>query len=109
VPVSLTPLEAPDPAASDAAESPAVQLFAARARAARPGFELTAEAVPVAAEIARRVDGLPLAIELAAARVNVLGLAELGSLVAGHLALLRDRPPSDPIRTALEGLGGVEL
>ena len=50
------------------------------------------------------MDGLPLAIELAAARTNVLGLAELSSLVERRLALLRDRPPSDPIRTALLGL-----
>jgi predicted ATPase len=104
VPVTLKPLRAPEAAATDGAESPAVQLFAARARAARPGFELTAEAVPLAAEIARGVDGLPLAIELAAARTKVLGLAELSSLVERRLALLRDRPPSDPIRTALLGL-----
>ena len=102
--VTLKPLRAPEAAATDGADSPAVQLFAARARAARPGFELTADAVPLAAEIARRVDGLPLAIELAAARINVLGLAELSSLVERRLALLRDRPPSDPIRTALQGL-----
>ena len=104
VPVTLKPLQAPEPAANDGADSPALQLFAARARAARPGFELTAEALPVAAKIVRRVDGLPLAIELAAARTNVLGMAELGSLVERRLALLRDRPPSDPIRTALQGL-----
>ena len=104
LPVTLKPLRAPEAAATDGADSPAVQLFAARARAARPGFELTAEAVPLAAEIARRVDGLPLAIELAAARTKVLGLAELSSLVERRLALLRDRPPSDPIRTALLGL-----
>ena len=104
VPVTLKPLQAPEAAANDAADSPAVQLFAERARAARPGFELTAEALPVAAEITRRVDGLPLAIELAAARTNVLGLAELGSLVERRLALLRNRPPSEPIRTALQGL-----
>jgi tetratricopeptide (TPR) repeat protein len=81
-----------------------VQLFAARARAARPGFELTAEALPVAAEIARRLDGLPLAIELAAARTNMLGLTELSSLVERRLALLRDPSPTDPIGTALQGL-----
>ena len=104
VPVTLKPLRAPEAAATDGADSPAVQLFTARARAARPGFELTAEAVPLAAEIARRVDGLPLAIELAAARTKVLGLAELSSLVERRLALLRDRPPSDPICTALLGL-----
>ena len=50
-----------------------VELFLARARAARPGFEPDAEEVALAAEIVRRVDGLPLAIELAAARVHVLG------------------------------------
>jgi predicted ATPase len=102
--VTLKPLPAPDAAAPDAADSPAVQLFAARARAARPGFELTAATTPLAAEIARRVDGLPLALELAAARTKVLGLAELSSLVERRLALLRDRSPSDPMRTALHGL-----
>jgi tetratricopeptide (TPR) repeat protein len=58
-----------------------VELFTARARAARPGFQLTDEDAWLAAEISRLVDGLPLAIELAAARVNVLGLAELLALV----------------------------
>ena len=55
-------------------------------------------------EIARRVDGLPLAIELAAARVNVLGLAELVSILERRAALLRDGPASDPSRTALQEL-----
>ena len=55
----------------------------------------------LAAEIARRVDGLPLAIELAAARVNVLGLAEIVSILERRAALLRDSPASDPGRTAL--------
>ena len=104
VPVNVKPLAAPHAAAPDAADSPAVQLFAARARAARPGFELTAATTPLAAEIARRVEGLPLALELAAARINVLGLEELSSLVEHHLAQLRERPPSDPIRTALQAL-----
>jgi predicted ATPase/DNA-binding SARP family transcriptional activator len=104
VPLTLKPLPAPQVAATGGADSPAVQLFAARARAARPGFELTAEAVPVVAEIARRVDGLPLAIELAAARMNALGLAELSSLVEHRLALLSGRSPADPLRTGLEGL-----
>ena len=53
--------------------SAAVELFLERARAARPGFEPDDDTAALAAEIARRVDGLPLAIELAAARVNVLG------------------------------------
>jgi predicted ATPase len=84
--------------------SPALQLFAARARAARPGFELTAEAVPVAAEIARRVDGLPLAIELAAARINVLGLSELLSALKRRPASPDQQAVADPSRTALQGL-----
>jgi tetratricopeptide (TPR) repeat protein len=81
-----------------------VQLFAARARAARPGFELTAEAAPIAAEITRRTDGLPLAIELAAARLGVLGLAELRSVVERRLGLLHTRAASEPLRTALQEL-----
>ncbi len=84
--------------------STAVELFLERARAARPGFEPDAEAVALAAEIARRVDGLPLAIELAAARVNVLGLAELVSILERRAALLRDSPASDPSHTALQEL-----
>jgi predicted ATPase/DNA-binding SARP family transcriptional activator len=84
--------------------SAAVQLFLERARAARPGFDPDAEAVALAAEIARRLDGLPLAIELAAARVNVLGLAELVSILDRRAALLHDSPPSDPSRTALQEL-----
>jgi predicted ATPase/DNA-binding SARP family transcriptional activator len=86
------------------AASPALQLFAARARAARPGFELTAETVPFAAEIARRVDGLPLAIELAAARINVLGLSELLSAVKRRPASLDGQAVADPSSTALQGL-----
>jgi predicted ATPase/DNA-binding SARP family transcriptional activator len=84
--------------------SAAVDLFLERARVARPGFEADDEAAALAAEIARRVDGLPLAIELAAARVNVLGLAEIASMLEGRAALLRDSPASDPSRTALQGL-----
>jgi predicted ATPase len=82
----------------------AVDLFLDRARAARPGFEADAEAVALAGEIALRVEGLPLAIELAAARVNVLGLAELVSILERRAALLRDSPVSDPSRTALRAL-----
>ena len=84
--------------------SAAVDLFIERARAARPGFVPDAEAVALAAEIVRRVDGLPLAIELAAARTNVLGLGELVSILERRSALLRDSPASDPARTALQEL-----
>jgi predicted ATPase/DNA-binding SARP family transcriptional activator len=84
----------------------AVDLFLERARAARPGFDTDDETVALAAEIARRVDGLPLAIELAAARTNVLGLAELVSILERREALLHDGPAADPSRTALRELVG---
>jgi predicted ATPase len=100
--LAVQPLAVGDP--EPVAASPALQLFAARARAARPGFELTAEAVPVAAEIARRVDGLPLAIELAAARTNVLGLSELLSAVKRRPESLDERATTDPSRTAAQRL-----
>ncbi len=95
--VALSPLSLPDRQSPDAANSPAVQLFAQRAQAARPGFELTPEVAALVGEIARQVDGLPLAIELTAARVNVLGLPELLGVVS------RERAASDH-ETALHGL-----
>jgi predicted ATPase/DNA-binding SARP family transcriptional activator len=99
--VVVDPLGLPDAEARDAGVAPAVELFVARARAARPGFEPTDEDAWLAAETCRLVDGLPLAIELAAARVNVLGLAEILALVSRRLELLHERPASDASRAAL--------
>ena len=53
----------------------ALTLFEARVRAVDPHFVLNDDAIPLAIDICRRLDGLPLAIELAAARVGTLGLA----------------------------------
>ena len=72
----VPPLAVPDPAARATAASLAacesVRLFAERAAAAVPGFTVSDENAQALADIARRLDGLPLAIELAAARVKVL-------------------------------------
>src|SRR6266496_3451533 len=57
--------------------SPAVELFVARARAVRPCFTLTAQNGPAVAELCRRLDGLPLALELAAACLDLLSPAAL--------------------------------
>ena len=57
--------------------SDSVRLFVERAALVRPGFQLDAQNAPVVAEICRRLDGIPLAIELAAARVKVLATDEI--------------------------------
>jgi predicted ATPase/DNA-binding SARP family transcriptional activator len=97
----VEPLALPD---SPDDVGPAVELFVDRARAARPRFELTPATAEIAAEICRLVDGLPLAIELAAARLNTLGLAELLLVVERRLALLRERPAADAAGAALGAL-----
>lgn len=66
----------------------ALQLFVARARAVQRGFSLRPDTVAAAAEICRRLDGMPLAIELAAARLPVLGLTGLHDRLDERLALL---------------------
>jgi non-specific serine/threonine protein kinase len=81
--VPSLPVPAPDQAASPAAVArcEAAQLFVERARAAWPAFALSGANAPTVAAVCARLDGIPLAIELAAARLGGLGLADL----AGHL------------------------
>lgn len=74
--MDVEPLRAPT-GDHDISSSPAVHLFVARVRAVRPDYRLASAEAPVVAEIVRQLDGLPLAIELAAARMGVLGAREL--------------------------------
>jgi predicted ATPase/DNA-binding CsgD family transcriptional regulator len=88
----LSPLGLPgsgEPGAVD--ESAAAVLFAERARQAVPRFALDAESAPLVARVVSRLDGMPLAIELAAARVEALGLAGLADRIDDALRLLTGR------------------
>lgn len=84
----VPPLELPASSALESAASPAVTLFCHRAAAAQPGFSVDSESAPVVAEICRRLDGLPLAIELAAARVGVLSPAQIAARLDDRFSLL---------------------
>jgi predicted ATPase/class 3 adenylate cyclase len=80
------PDEVLDAAALEQAE--AVRLFVDRARAVQPAFALTAANAPAVAEVCRRLDGIPLALELAAARVRVLTPAQLAARLGDSFRLL---------------------
>jgi predicted ATPase len=77
---------------------PAVALFVACARDAQPGFELTEANAAAVAEICRRLDGLPLALQLAAARLTVLSPAALLARLEHRLPLLTRGPRDLPER-----------
>ncbi|HEY7033900.1 MAG TPA: LuxR C-terminal-related transcriptional regulator [Thermomicrobiales bacterium] len=96
----VPPLALPDPRQAlptDVLTAPAaVRLFVTRAQAVAPGFALTDANAPSIAEVCRRLDGLPLAIELAAARSNLLSPTALLARLDPRLPLLtggaRDQP-----------------
>ena len=82
------PLDAPLPAAQRLAEYPAVQLFVDRARAFLPHFAITARNGAAVAEICQRLDGMPLALELAAALVRALSVDEIAARLDHRFRLL---------------------
>ena len=85
----LPPLGLPEPGPDGGADRPAaVALFADRARQADPHFTLNGETGPAVARLVSRLDGMPLAIELAAARVEALGVGPLLDRLDDQFSLL---------------------
>jgi predicted ATPase/class 3 adenylate cyclase len=96
----------PDPESLQ--QSPAIRLFAERAAAVEPRFRLTRENAAAVAAIAVRLDGLPLAIELAASRAKLLAPQQILSRLQQSSSLLSSRSPTLPerqrtLRTAIAG------
>jgi predicted ATPase len=105
----LGPLTLPEPDASpdDAAQASAVALFVERAMAINPAFRVTEEHAPHIAGIVRALDGVPLAIELAAARTRTMSPREILSRLDSALSLLvggaRDLPERQrTVRSTIE-------
>jgi len=95
----LHPLPLPEAGAADpvqVVESAAVRLFVDRAGAASPGFRLTDETAPYVLEICQRLDGLPLALELAAARVRSMAPPDIARGLDAPFALLTSGRRDDP-------------
>jgi predicted ATPase/class 3 adenylate cyclase len=94
----VRPLGVPDEAASSASQpgGDAVQLFLERARRVRPGYEPSADDLDAIGDIVRRLDGLPLGVELAASRVALLAPRQIADRLARQLDLPggggRDQP-----------------
>ena len=97
----VPPLSLPDPATSDiesVCNSEAVNLFVERARAIDPTFRIDEHNASTVVGICRRLDGLPLAIELAAARMRLLAPDALLGRLDRHLKLLTGGPRDAPAR-----------
>ena len=100
---AVPPLSLPDDvarrqSAEQLAGYEAVQLFVERARAVKPDFRLTDENAAAVVEICRRLDGLPLALELATARINLFSPQALLERLDSSLQLLKSGPRDRPER-----------
>ena len=101
--ISVPPLTLPSTAArtttaSEMNQFEAIQLFVERARAVRSDFRLTDDNAAAVTEICRRLDGLPLAIELATARLNLFSPEALRDRLAGSIKALGSGPRDLPAR-----------
>jgi predicted ATPase/DNA-binding SARP family transcriptional activator len=97
----LDGLPVPPPGASDATEvgqAPAALLLVERASAVAPGFRLTDATAHAIGQICQRLDGLPLAIELAAARANAIPVERIAERLSDRFALLAHGSRTAPVR-----------
>src|SRR5947209_4015778 len=99
---AVPPLAMPDlshlPTSHDLAQVATVNLFLQRAQAIQPGFQLTKANARIIAQICARLDGLPLAIELAAARIKLLPPKALLERLSHRLSVLTSGPRNLPVR-----------
>ncbi|MEO5952995.1 MAG: tetratricopeptide repeat protein [Chloroflexia bacterium] len=99
--LSVPPLALPDlqhmPAYNELAEIEAVALFVERAQDAQNNFELTSENAALVAAICNQLDGIPLAIELAAAKIRLLSLPQLLARLEHRLSILTGGPRDAPM------------
>jgi predicted ATPase/DNA-binding CsgD family transcriptional regulator len=98
----VPPMELPDlkrqASIEELSHNEAIALFSERARSAKSNFDLTDENAPVVAQVCQRLDGLPLAIELAAARISVLTPQEMLPRLDSRLKLLTGGATNLPAR-----------
>jgi len=87
-PLAVPTLDGKQPSADAAGASEAVRLFVERARGTQPAFALNDRNTPAVVEICRRLDGIPLALELAAARLRALPVEEIAARVNDRFRLL---------------------
>ena len=88
VPTLALPPADPPPTAASVVEYESARLFVERGRQVRPDFALSDADAPIVADLCRRLDGIPLAIELAAARLRVLGVKEIRAKLDDRFRLL---------------------
>ena len=97
-PILPLPLPRRDAGLSALAQSTAVRLFVERAQSHKPAFALTEREAPATAELVARLEGIPLALELAAARVRVLSVADINARLKDRFRLLTGGGRSLPTR-----------